>query len=94
MPRQLEERIVKYRNAYVEHVEEPRLIFGTSWGPDRRARIIPNVLYPAPGEVEKIQHSTADLDELLASLDSYMTHMLDLLDANADKSILPPAAGT
>lgn len=90
MPHKLEELIVAYRNTRIEHVEEPRLIFGTSWGPDKRAKITPNVLYPAPGEVEKIQHSTADLDGLLASLDTYMTSMLDFLDANADKSILPP----
>jgi len=90
MPHALEDLIVKYRNTKIEHVDEPRMILGTTWSPTSRVRIVPIVLYPSPGEAEEVQHSTADLDELLASLDAYMTTMLDFFDANAHKSILPP----
>ncbi len=90
--RHLRDGIGNYRNKRIVHVEEPRLALGTSWSPTSRVKIVPILLYPEPGEAEKAQHSTADLDELLALLDSYMTGMLDFFDANADKSILPPVA--
>ncbi len=88
--KQLRDRVGAYRNERIVHVQEPRMIFGTSWSPTSRVKIVPIVLYPSPGEAEKIQHSTADLDELLASLDAYMTTMLGFFDANAAKSILRP----
>lgn len=90
MPDKLEGLIVKYRNTRIEHVEEPRLILGTSWSPSSRVKIVPMVLYPSADEAEEVQHSTADLDELLEVLGAYMAIMLDLFDANAAKSILPP----
>lgn len=93
MPAQLQDLIVKYRNTRIEHVEEPRLIHGTSLGPDKKAKILPAILYPTQEEMEKIgeiQRPSADLDEILASLDTYMTAMLNFFDGNADKSILMP----
>jgi uncharacterized protein YfbU (UPF0304 family) len=93
MPRKLGELIVQYRNKRIEHVEEPRLIFGTAWGPNKKAKILANILYPTQEEAEKMaqfQQSTGDLDEVLQMLDTYMVAILDLFEANAQKSILPP----
>jgi len=92
LPGELQEKVVSYRNTRVEHVEEPHLRFATSWGPDKKAKIMPTFLYPTEKEVKELQNASGDLDELLSLLDTYMVAMLDFFDANADKSALPPVA--
>ena len=90
LPGQLQDKIVSYRNKRVEHVEEPRVQFATSWGPDRKTKIMPTFLYPTAEEAEEHQKPTEDLDEILALLNAYIVAVLDFFDTNGDKSILPP----
>jgi hypothetical protein len=90
LPEELQKLIVEYRNKYVEHLEEPRIIFATSWGPEQRAKIQPTFLYPEPEEIGLLQKPSDDLMALLSRLALYMTAMLDFFDANSGKSILPP----
>ena len=92
MPRELDEKIVAYRNTRVEHVEEPRLLFATTWGADKKAKIYPTLLYPTDGEAKSVQKPSADIDELMALLDRYMIALLNFFEANADQSILPPTS--
>ena len=91
IPEELDTKIVAYRNKRIEHVEEPLLQFATQWGPDKKARIDPILLYPTEGEVESAQKPSGDIDEIMSLLDRYMIAMLDFFDVNADKSVLPPA---
>jgi hypothetical protein len=90
MPSELGAKIVAYRNTRVEHVEEPRLHYATMWGPDKKPKIYPILLYPTEGEAKSMQKPSGDIDEIMALLDHYMTSMLDFFDANAEKSVLPP----
>src|SRR2546426_9526647 len=90
MPAELQKHIVSYRNTRIEHVEEPRLSFGTVWDGSGKTKIAPGFLYPEPGEAETMQNPTGDVDEILLLLDNYIIAILDLFDANAEKSILPP----
>ena len=89
MPADLEQRIVKYRNKLIEHVEEPRIVHATRWDADKKAKIAPSLLFPMDEEEDSFQHSTGDIDEILARVDRYIIAMLDFFDANAEKSILP-----
>jgi len=90
MPAELQRQVVDYRNTRVEHAEDPRLRFATTWGPDHKARIYPMVLFPREGEAESLQNPTGDIEGLLILVGRYISAMLDFFDANADKSILPP----
>src|SRR5437773_6989363 len=69
---------------------KPRLSFGTVWDGSGKTKIAPGFLYPEPGEAETMQNPTGDIDEILLLLDNYIIAILDLFDANAEKSILPP----
>ena len=91
VPSELAAMIVSYRNTRIEHVEEPRFMCVTSWGPDKKPKILPTLLHPKEGETETIQKPSQDIDEIMLRLDAYMVSMLDFFDANADKSILPLA---
>jgi hypothetical protein len=93
IPSKLHAMIVSYRNARVEHVEDPRLLFGTMWGLDKKARIAPTLLYPAIGEAETAQTPPGDIDEIMRVLELYLCSMLDFFDANAEGSILSLASG-
>jgi hypothetical protein len=94
MPCNLHGRIVSYRNTRVEHVEEPRVLFGTMWGLDKKARIAPSIIYPVGDEAKTAQEPTGDIEEIMALLDQYLTAILDFFEANADKSILPHSEPT
>jgi len=89
IPNNLLQLVVEYRNKYIQHAEEPRLQFATSWGSDLKAKIYPMVLYPREGEVESFQKPTHDLDEILDLIGSYIIAMLDIFEDNADKSMVP-----
>jgi hypothetical protein len=88
IPADLQRHVVNYRNTRIEHVEEPRFQFATMWNSDKKAKIYPTLLYPEQGEVESLQYSTGDINELLALIGRYIIAMLDFFDANAEKSIL------
>jgi hypothetical protein len=90
LARDLGRRVVHYRDKRIAHVQEPRLNFGTSIGPDGRVRICPIFLYPEPGEAERGQIPTEDLPELMELIEQYVHAMLDLFEANAGRSVLPP----
>lgn len=94
IPAELQRHVVAYRNTHIEHVEEPRLLFGTAWGPDNKAKIHPTLLYPEHGDAEALQIFTGDLDEILGLVSKYIIGMLDFFDANADKSVLPREQAT
>jgi hypothetical protein len=46
IPIDLQRRIVDYRNRRIEHVEEPRFQFSTTWGSDNKPKIHTMLLYP------------------------------------------------
>lgn len=90
----LKSRIVDYRTGMIEHIFEPRIIHGTSWGGGKKAKISATVLYPVEADHEKyLQKNTEDPDELVAELDKYIGAMLRFMEANTDKSVLPSSKG-
>ncbi len=80
--------IVKYRNKRIEHVEEPRLYFGTAWN-QRGVMISPMLVYPKEGEAETEQYTTDNLSEIMININDYLIGMLDFFEANTTRSILP-----
>lgn len=85
----LRERIVEYRTDVIEHVSDPRLLRGTSWGADKKPKIITSPLYPSESEFPQYeQKETENLDELITMLEQYIAMMVDFFETNWEKSVL------
>jgi hypothetical protein len=89
IPYNLLQIVVEYRNKHIQHAQEPRLIFTTSWDSDLKAKIRPMLSHSQEGEVESFQKSTHDLNDILDLIGRYIIAMLDVFEANADKSVFP-----
>ena len=87
----LGEIVTKYRNTEIQHLSEPRKLFGSTWGPDKKVKIYSNVLYPTESESENIaliQKSTIDPSKLLSDLKTYAISVTELFTVNFNRSNL------
>jgi hypothetical protein len=85
---ELKTRIVEHRTDNIEHTSDPRLIHGTLWGTDKKAKITTVVLYPQePGFPAHEQKQTDDLDELASFLEQYLSKIIDFFEFNRKRSI-------
>lgn len=88
MLEELKRMIVDYRTGVIEHTSEPRLIRGTSVGPDKAPAIVTAILYPVGSEAAEKQHETVDPRALLRRLDAYIDAIMTFLEVNVDRSIV------
>ena len=85
----LKKRIVDFRTGNIEHVSDPRLLRATSWGADKKPKIMTNPLYPSESEFSQYeQKETENLDELITMLEQYIAMMVDFFETNWEKSVL------
>jgi hypothetical protein len=86
----LNKRIGNYRNNFIEHLSEPRLMHATTWGADKKTQVGFGIMYPSDQERDSalINTKTGDISELLGAIDQYIAAMIRFFEANSEKSVL------
>jgi len=79
-------RIVRHETDVIEHLANPKLIPGTFFGADGRARISTGMLAPQPGE--DAFPSTGDPAVLFEAIETYIEAVVDFLERHRDQSVL------
>ena len=82
----LHTRIVRHETDVIEHLNNPKLTPGTSYGAAGRAGISMGMVAPGPGD--DTFPSTEDPAVLFKAIEGYMEAVVDFLECNMDKSVL------
>ena len=79
----LQRHVADHRDKQITHQENPRTVFGTSFGGDGATRIVSSYLYPRDSDAHT---KSPRVNEVVAHLDAYINQLMDLVACNRAKS--------
>jgi hypothetical protein len=74
-------------NKLIEHLNDPRILKGTSHAPGKASGIVTGLMYPVPEEAQEFRQ-TEDPHALLFALEEFIEAVLTFFEVNARKSLL------